>query len=81
MGNKSDLEDEKLVQKEEGESIAKEYNIKFFETSNKEGINVKESSTELISMVLKYNVDEIKSTQLSKAKTKKTKCLFSNIKC
>ena len=81
VGNKSDLEDERIVQKEEGESIAKEYNIKFFETSNKEGINVKESSTELISMVLKYNVVDIKSTQLSKEKTKKSKCLFSKIKC
>jgi len=81
VGNKSDLEDERMVQKEEGENIAKEYNIKFFETSNKEGINVKESSTELISMVLKYNVVDIKSTQLSKEKTKKSKCLFSKIKC
>ena len=71
------------MQREEGEDFAKELNIKFFEVSNKKGTNVKESSKELISMVLNYNSNDIMttSTKLSKKKMKKRKCFLSRIKC
>jgi small GTP-binding protein len=83
VGNKTDLEDKRQVQREEGENIAKEFNIKFFEVSNKDGTNVKESSKELISMTLNYNLNDIVSTcsKLSKKKMKKRKCFLSRIKC
>ena len=83
VGNKTDLEDERRVQREEGEDFAKELNIKFFEVSNKEGTNVKESSKELISMILNYNSNDIMTTctKLSKKKMKKRKCFLSRIKC
>ena len=59
VGNKCDLENERMVQKEEGENIAKKLNTKFYETSNKDGINIEESSRELIRMVLNYNSNDI----------------------
>jgi GTPase KRas len=40
VGNKCDLEDERVVSKEDGNIKAKKYNIKFFETSAKTGINI-----------------------------------------
>ena len=83
IGNKTDLENERQVKREEGENIAKEFNFKFFEVSNKEGTNIKESSLELISMVLNYNSNDIMTTcsKLSKKKLKKRNCFFSRIKC
>ena len=42
VGNKCDLANERQVSYEEGEKKASDYNIKFFESSAKEGTNVKE---------------------------------------
>ena len=42
VGNKCDLANERQVSYEEGEKKASNYNIKFFESSAKEGTNVKE---------------------------------------
>ena len=89
VGNKCDLEDERKVTKEEGEDIAKKYNVKFYETSNKDGINVEESFRMLIKLALSKMTDDInpiktkKKThlKLSKLKFKKRMCLFSTIKC
>ena len=81
LGNKCDLENERQVQREEGEQIANEKGIKFLETSNREGINIKESVKELVDMILKNknpNSDEdIKSVKLDRKtlkKRKKKKC-------
>ena len=42
IGNKNDLEEERQVQKEEGENIKNEFNFSyFFETSSKNGLNIK----------------------------------------
>ena len=46
VGNKCDLP-ERVVEYSEGKRIADQYNIKFFETSAKEGINVHEAFYEL----------------------------------
>ena len=40
VGNKSDLEDKRKVTTEEGETMAKNHNLMFFETSAKTGDNV-----------------------------------------
>ena len=42
VGNKCDLANERKVSYEEGENYAKKFNIKFFESSAKDGTNVKE---------------------------------------
>ena len=42
IGSKNDLEEERQVQKEEGENLKNEYNISyFFEASSKNGLNIK----------------------------------------
>ena len=51
IGNKIDLENERVVSKEEGEKFAYKYNIKFFESSVKNKTNVKEAFNYLIEMV------------------------------
>ena len=41
IGNKSDVEEsQRAVSRAEGEKLASDYNMKFFETSAKKGINV-----------------------------------------
>ena len=42
VGNKSDLEEKREVSKEEGQELANQYGIDFFETSAKTGQNVEE---------------------------------------
>ena len=89
VGNKCDLEDERKVTKEEGEDIAKKYNVKFYEASNKDGINVEESFKELINIILSRMPDAIKKAKtikpthlkLSKEKLERRGCFFSRIKC
>jgi len=47
-GNKCDLEAERIVKKQEGEALAKQFGCPFFETSAKNHINVDESFRELV---------------------------------
>ncbi|AYV78414.1 MAG: putative ras-related protein Rab-10-like protein [Edafosvirus sp.] len=53
IGNKCDLEDERAISHQKGEDTAKEYNIKFIETSAKTGVNINEAFTILIDDVVK----------------------------
>ena len=43
IGNKADWVEKKVVSTEQGESLAREYGMKFFETSAKTGHNVQET--------------------------------------
>lgn len=42
VGNKTDLEESRVVQKDKGESLAQEFGIKFFEVSAKNGNGIQE---------------------------------------
>ena len=53
IGNKCDLKDERVVDKEDGEELAKKNGFLFFETSCKENINVEESINAIASKVNK----------------------------
>ena len=79
VGNKCDLANERQVSYEEGEKKASNYNIKFFESSAKEGTNVKEFFFYLANDIYQdekaKGKDKKKTVQLdSKKKGKKGCC-------
>ena len=51
-GNKKDLENQRKVSTQKGEELANEYNIEFFEISNKDGINVDEAGLCIVNKIL-----------------------------
>ena len=79
VGNKCDLANERQVSYEEGEKKASNYNIKFFESSAKDGTNVKEFFFYLANEIYQdektKGKDNKKTVQLdSKKKGKKGCC-------
>ena len=84
VGNKCDLNNERKISKEQGEKKAQTYQIKFFETSAKNNINVNECFMSLIENIFEKYHDEfvheseekkIEVTEEGK-KRKKKKCFF-----
>lgn len=49
LGNKCDMEDKRKITKEQGEQLAKEYNVKFMETSAMNRTNVEQAFIEIAS--------------------------------
>ena len=56
VANKSDLQDVRAVTSEEGQHLAMEYGIDFFEASAKTGVNVNESFHRLVELCMKSAV-------------------------
>ena len=72
LGNKVDLEDNREVSKEEGSNFAKENNIEFFETSNKNGININEAGKAIVNKILeKRQRDTLDNNSAKSLKTSK----------
>ena len=67
LGNKLDKEDIRIVSEKEGKELAKEYNMQFFETSNKDGTNIQEAGLALVNEILKNQENEIKDSFISKS--------------
>ena len=63
IGNKNDLEEERQVQKEEGENLKNEYNFSyFFETSSNNGLNIKTLLNSIaISLYEKFRIELIRT--------------------
>lgn len=55
VGNKIDDKQNKVVTKEEGEKMAKEFDLKFFEASAKEDINIAPTFEALVKDIYKVN--------------------------
>ncbi|KAI9795652.1 MAG: Ras GTPase [Piccolia ochrophora] len=55
VGNKCDLESERQVAKQEGESLARSFGCKFIETSAKSRINVDNSFYDIVREIRRYN--------------------------
>ena len=67
LGNKLDKEDIRVISEKEGKELADEYGIKFFETSNKTGVNIQESGMALVNEILKIKENELKDSFMSKS--------------
>ena len=79
VGNKCDLSDDKrMISLKEGQDKADEFNIPFYETSCKEGINIKEVFEKLIDDIIekgnKNLMGEFKILNKGKKGKKKEKC-------
>ena len=73
LGNKCDLEEKREVTKEEGDQLAKELKLNFYETSNKDNINIEKAITELIEMVYKKLGKEFEGFETDQVKLEKSK--------
>ena len=54
IGNKIDWEDQRVISKEKGEEVAKQYKFPFFETFAKSGENINESFQHLIKLIFDF---------------------------
>ena len=70
VGNKCELSNERKVSIEEGENLAKEYDIPFFEVSSKEGTNVNELFFHLANEI--YQDDKLKGKDNKEKKLKES---------
>ncbi|KAJ5397833.1 Small GTPase superfamily Rab type [Penicillium cosmopolitanum] len=57
VGNKCDLEKERVVSEQEGEALARQFGCKFIETSAKSRINVENAFYDLVREIRRYNKD------------------------
>ena len=53
VGNKTDLENKRIVSKEEGQKFAEDNGLLFFETSAQDGTNIEEMFTQATSNIVK----------------------------
>jgi small GTP-binding protein len=56
-GNKADLENDRVVQSEEGRQLAEEYGVQFFETSALTGHNVEAMFNSLATIIKRHRID------------------------
>ena len=74
-GNKIDMEEERKVNKEEGEKLAEELGFPFVETSAKSGININETFEDLVERIDKiYGNSPQKVTRNNLYRAKDKKC-------
>ena len=81
LGNKCDLEEKREVTKEEGDQLAKELKLNFYETSNKDNINIEKAITELIEMIYKRLGKTFAGFETDKVKLEKSKNVKKSKKC
>ena len=83
IGNKIDLEEDREVTKEEGQSFANMHNIQFMETSAKMNTNVNEAFEALAKIMMEFNVNQkVKATKNDKTvKVSSGKNLSTKKKC
>ena len=90
FGNKCDMKEEIQVKEEDIEKIKEKYNLRYYETSAKDGTNVQNIFEYLAKIVLKsrgflenVNIDEInvEEKELQKIETKKTNKKKGKKKC
>ncbi|PAA80413.1 hypothetical protein BOX15_Mlig006909g1 [Macrostomum lignano] len=70
IGNKCDLDDERTVSREQGQSLAHQWNCSFLETSAKAKLNVEDSFLDLVRLINRRTADVLRRD----TKKKKSKC-------
>ena len=75
-GNKIDMEEKRKVSKEEGEKMAADYGLKFYECSAKTGENVEEAFKDIVTKTVENfsKIDDKEATKLKNKKGKKKGC-------
>ena len=75
-GNKIDMEEKRKVSKEEGEKMAADYGLKFYECSAKTGENVEEAFKDIVTKTVENfsKIDEKEATKLKNKKGQKKGC-------
>lgn len=63
IGNKSDMDDRRVVGIEKGQDIAKNHNIPFYETSAKSNINIDKAFYEMSKIILDKQPEKKPNTQ------------------
>ena len=80
VGNKCDLEDERVVGREVGQKLARNWGSTFLETSAKQKINVNEIFFDLIRQINKKNQDnnsdQIENTNVHESQPKLCGCIL-----
>ena len=78
IGNKIDLTDQRKLSKEQGEELAEEFKIPFFEASAKSGDNVDEVFKALYEKIIEVYgyLEREKGSKLNKKQKNKGKCCF-----
>ena len=80
LGNKIDLEEQRKVKIGDGEKLALKNKIKFFEISNKTGVNINSACLFLVDKILEYNEENLRrntsiiSSETSISLINKKKC-------
>ena len=74
VGNKVDLEDKRIINKEEANKFAEEHNLPYIETSAKDGINIEELFDKsldkyLVGINIKNEEKNIKLEEINKGQT------------
>lgn len=77
VGNKCDLEDERVVSKDQGQQLAKQFNCAFMEASAKMKINVPEIFSNLVRQINSKTPDRVnqKSSKPKNSKNRSCCCL------
>ncbi|XP_062608290.1 ras-related protein Rap1-like isoform X2 [Saccostrea cucullata] len=68
VGNKCDLEDERVVGKDQGLGLSRHFNCEFMETSAKKKVNVNEIFCDLVRLINKKNPERRPKNTKSKSK-------------
>lgn len=74
VGNKSDLNNQRAVSKEDGDALAKQYNMGFYETSSKFRYHIEDTFYDLVRRIRTQSSDGGGDDVSEKKKKKKKKC-------
>ena len=80
IGNRIDIENRRVILKNEGEELAQQYNYHFYESSCKLKINIKEPIDDLVEIIYQKNKDSFQEIKLNKNKKNKNEVIKKEAK-